>query len=42
MVIGVVPVIPKRKEEFAIEVKMDESDEKETAAEKVAVVKLGD
>jgi hypothetical protein len=34
MVIGVAPVIPKRKEQFAIEIKTEESQKKEESTEK--------
>jgi hypothetical protein len=33
MVIGVAPIIPKRKEQFAIEIKMEETEKKEKSTE---------
>jgi hypothetical protein len=34
IVLGVVPIIPKRKEQPEIEIKMDETEEKENAISK--------
>jgi hypothetical protein len=39
MVLGVVPVIPKRKEQPEIEIKMEETDEKEYMSSKSSKVK---
>jgi hypothetical protein len=41
MVMGVAPVIPKRKEPFAIEIKMEETGKKEETTEKTVVYKPG-
>ena len=35
MVLGIVPIIPKRKEEYAIEIQLEASEKKETKADKI-------
>jgi len=39
MVLGVVPIIPKRKEQVAVEIKMEESENKMDETETVALFK---
>ena len=36
MVLGVVPIIPKRKEEYAVEIQIEASEKKEDEANKTA------
>ena len=35
MVLGIVPIIPKRKEEYAIEIQIETSEKKEAKADKI-------
>ena len=35
MVLGIVPIIPKRKEEYAIEIQLETSEKKEAKADKI-------